>query len=244
VKPFRLGILGGMGPAAGVELHRLVINATPAIIDQDHLQVILFTDPKIPDRTTSLKDDDGQAFASSAATSAQVLERAGVDCIAMACMTAHARVSLIQKSVSVPIINGVELVHRVLIEKYAEQPVGLLATTGAVESGLYTSGSHAIDWIIPDATAQRLLMAGIYAIKAGDLELGRHKVVAAMRLLAQAGATVFVLGCTELGLLHDDLAQRGYSVVEPMRILARHLVCLSQAPRALTNRSVSDTLVP
>ncbi len=57
---FRIGIVGGMGPMAGVLLQKLIIEATPAEQDQDHLEVICFTNPHVPDRTRSLQEDDGK----------------------------------------------------------------------------------------------------------------------------------------------------------------------------------------
>ena len=46
-----IGILGGMGPKATAELFFRIIKATPAKKDQDHLRIIVFNNPKIPDRT-------------------------------------------------------------------------------------------------------------------------------------------------------------------------------------------------
>ena len=46
-----IGILGGMGPEATLDLYRHIINLTPAIRDQDHIRVLIYSNPKIPDRT-------------------------------------------------------------------------------------------------------------------------------------------------------------------------------------------------
>src|SRR3989344_2637505 len=88
---FRIGILGGMGPMAGVALQKLIIEYTPASKDQDHIQVLCFTNPHIPDRTKSLKEDGGAKFLAAVAASTQVLEKAGVHCIVIPCNTSHAR---------------------------------------------------------------------------------------------------------------------------------------------------------
>ena len=58
--PFRIGIVGGMGPMAGVYLQELIIEATPASRDQDHLEVVCFTNPHVPERMRSLAEDGGQ----------------------------------------------------------------------------------------------------------------------------------------------------------------------------------------
>lgn len=228
MKPYRVGVLGGMGPLAGIELHRLIIEATPAQIDQDHLQVVLFTDPKIPDRSTSLIRDGGRSFAAAAAKSAQVLEQAGVDIISLACMTAHSRLAVIQAAVGVPVLNGIELTQELLDRDYAGKRIALLATTGSIKAEIYTAGSRTIDWLLPEPAAQSRIMAGIYDIKAGHFEHGADKITDTLGELTARGASVFVLGCTEIGLLQGRLTDLGYEVVDPMRVLASKVVELSQ----------------
>lgn len=46
----RLGILGGMGPAAGAQFLARVIALTPAAEDQAHIPAVLWSDPRIPPR--------------------------------------------------------------------------------------------------------------------------------------------------------------------------------------------------
>jgi aspartate racemase len=226
-KSFRVGIIGGMGPLAGVELHRLIIDATPAKKDQDHIEVLLYTNPLIPDRTQSLREDDGESFAAAAARSAQLLEHVGVDIIAMACMTAHSRLAKIRASVNVPVLNGIDLVHSALRRQFAGEPVALLATKGSVASQVFTQSAEDISWMLPDTELQDYIQKSIYDyIKAGDELIGITMVSEAMRLLRERGAKAFILGCTELGLLHDGLQQYGYQLVEPLRLLAQEIVIL------------------
>ena len=50
-----LGVLGGMGPAAGAEFLRLLARDAPAKRDQDHPRVIALSDPAIPDRSDAIR---------------------------------------------------------------------------------------------------------------------------------------------------------------------------------------------
>ena len=50
-KHFRIGILGGMGPEAGILLQSLILRETPAEKDQDHIEAVTYTNPHVPDRT-------------------------------------------------------------------------------------------------------------------------------------------------------------------------------------------------
>ena len=52
--PRTVGILGGMGPAATADFYARLVRATPAERDQDHLPVVVWGDPTVPDRVAAL----------------------------------------------------------------------------------------------------------------------------------------------------------------------------------------------
>ena len=47
----KLGVIGGLGPIATAYFLELVIKMTDAICDQEHLEMIIYNCPSIPDRT-------------------------------------------------------------------------------------------------------------------------------------------------------------------------------------------------
>ena len=49
-----IGILGGMGPEATADLFLEIIRLTPARKDRDHVPVLIFSNPRIPDRTRAI----------------------------------------------------------------------------------------------------------------------------------------------------------------------------------------------
>ena len=53
-KPFKLGLIGGLGPAATVDLYDKIVKATPAKNDQEHFKVVIEQNPQIDDRTARL----------------------------------------------------------------------------------------------------------------------------------------------------------------------------------------------
>ena len=83
-----IGILGGMGPEATLHLFNLIIKNTPASKDQDHIPVIIYNNPLIPDRTMHIVYNEESPLA-LLIEGAQHLERAGADMILIACNTAH-----------------------------------------------------------------------------------------------------------------------------------------------------------
>ena len=46
-----LGVLGGMGPLASAQFMLRLTLLTPAARDQDHIPAVLWSDPRVPDRT-------------------------------------------------------------------------------------------------------------------------------------------------------------------------------------------------
>ena len=84
-----VGILGGMGPAATVDLVSKILAATDAARDQDHLHLIVDCNPKVPNRNEAV-DGTGPSPAPALVAMARRLEAAGADFLVMACNTAHA----------------------------------------------------------------------------------------------------------------------------------------------------------
>jgi aspartate racemase len=84
-----IGVLGGMGPAAGADFLARLVAATSAQRDQDHLHVVLDSDPSVPDRTDALVSG-GPSPVPTLRRMARRLAGAGADILVMACNTASA----------------------------------------------------------------------------------------------------------------------------------------------------------
>lgn len=227
-----IGILGGMGPLAGIKLQEYIVQATPAKRDQDHLDVLCYTASHVRDRSASLAADGGKAYLEDVIGAAQLLVKAGVSVIAIPCNTAHSRLAEIQAGVSVPIMNMVRLTVEHLLLKYPGIPVGLLATDGTMATQVYQKAipDSKIEWIVPDADAQKAVMGFIYGTvkaKPNLAEINEKELVPlaeATKGLVTRGAGVIVAGCTELSLVTGVLAKAGKPVVDPMRVIAEALV--------------------
>ena len=86
----RIGIVGGVGPHAGLDLTRKLFDQTRAEADQEHLPVMLYSFPdRIGERPAFLlgktADNPGEAIGDIMAE----LARAGATVIGMPCNTAH-----------------------------------------------------------------------------------------------------------------------------------------------------------
>jgi aspartate racemase len=232
---FRMGVVGGAGPAATVDFMAKLVRNTPAARDQDHIKVMVEQNPQIPDRTDALLGHgDDPTLALYAAC--KKLEEGGADLIAIPCNTAHVFVERIQPALGIPIVNMLACTADYLRETFPGlREVGVLASSGTLASGVYEQALEARGFvqIAPAALAQKRLMNAIYGprgAKAGYTsgECSDDLAAALDDLVAQ-GVQVIVLACTELPLLLRDavLARPGGRVVrlvDPTEVLARRCV--------------------
>jgi len=221
-----VGIAGGMGPQSTLDLMQKILVATPARCEQDHIHLIVDSNPKTPDRTQAILGT-GDSPAETLCEAVRRLTRAGADLILIPCNTAHAFLDEVQAATSAPIFNMVDLCARWAAGRYRRGEVlGLLATTGTLSSGLYERalGAHGLAVIAPSPPEQEDLMEAIYGaggIKMGHVESNAAGVRRLGRALVDRGARAVIAACTEVGLV---LADCDLPVIDPLRILAEEAV--------------------
>jgi len=197
-----IGILGGMGPMATVEFFRRLIAATPAENDQEHLHILIDNDPGVPNRTDALLHG-GPCPVPTLQAMARRLVAAGARVLAMPCNTGHAYLDDIRAAVDVPVVDMIAETARAT----PAARIGLLATDGTIESGLYhrAFGGRGVDVVVPEPDDQRAVIAAIAAIKAGEpLSPLEERLTAVVERLVAAGAEASIAACTELSLLSGE----------------------------------------
>ncbi len=217
-----LGILGGMGPLATVDLMTKIIALTPAQKDQDHIHMIVDNYPQIPDRTEAILGK-GTSPLSFMIDSAKRLEAAGADFIAIACNTAHYYVDDIQDSVNIPIMSMPKETVK-FIDTAGFKTIALLATDGTISTNLYQESlrKRGFTVVVPDKLTQVSIMEGIYAVKSGDLNKGKKLFLHASKTVIEQGAEAIIAACTEIPLVLSVLD--GTSLIDPTQILAKKIV--------------------
>ena len=241
-KPFKIGVVGGVGPAATVDFLQKIVRHTDARRDQDHVKLLVEQNPQIPDRTENLIGAGPDPTIALYAT-CKKLEDGGASLIAIPCNTAHAFVERIQPYLKILVVNMLDVTARhVAATLSGPRRVGVLATTGTVASGVYERALaiHGVEQALPSAAAQLRVMEAIYGsegVKAGFVEGAcQDDIRAAIEDLAAQGVDVMILGCTELPVLlpHPTIACEGgrvVTLVDPTAILAGR--CASIASAAL-----------
>lgn len=242
---FKIGMIGGLGPAATVDLYDKITRFTPATNDQEHIKVVVEQNPQIPDRTACLlKGDVDPTLAMY--NCAKRLERDECDAIIVPCNTAHAFIPYLERHLKIPFINMQQATMDEILEKFGpEVRIGLLATSGTIQTGIYAEKAKAMGLALftPDARHQAYVMSAIYGpkgAKAGfTTGVCREELLkAAAYMVREHRCDCLILGCTELPLILDEcdnfVFEDGNHVafVDPTSALARKVVQLAMEKKA------------
>ena len=219
-----LGIIGGMGPMATAYLLQLIIQMTDARTDQEHLDIIVFDRPSVPDRTAHILDPTAPSPLPSLLCTAQALQGLGAGYLCAPCITSHYFFKELGERLSVPLLNMLTETAEELY-RAGKKKVGIMATTGTVRTGLFQSAlaDFGLCPITPGEKGQEAVMSIIYdEIKAG-LPADAQKFTAVREELFGLGCDSFVLGCTELSLIKRD-AEVGPGCLDALEALAKRCV--------------------
>jgi aspartate racemase len=219
-----VGILGGMGPEATVDLMRRVIAATPARDDLDHIHLLVDNNPKVPSRIAALIEGTGSDPAPTIIEMAKRLEVGGADVLAIACNTAHAYADRVRSATSIPLLDMVALTTRQTSRMTLKHGrVGILASSAVVKLGLYHRGlSTHVSLVTP--ADQDGLMDIIRAVKRGDSgPRNRERFANIAHDLMRDSVDVLLIACTELSVLADSVDQ-AVPTLDALEILAREII--------------------
>jgi len=198
-----IGVIGGMGPEATVDfMHRLVAR-TPARDDRDHLHVLVDNNPKIPSRIAALIEGTGEDPTPVLCDMAKGLQAQGADFLVMPCNTAHYYLPAIARSISIPMLDMVQLAIQKLVTAKA-QHVGMLASPAVRMVGLYKARMEqaGLQPIFADPRDEETLLGIIKTVKAGRLnDTHRRDYSKVAGNLLKAGADALLVACTEFSVI-------------------------------------------
>lgn len=235
-----VGILGGMGPMATVEAFRRITRATPAAADQEHLHVIVDSDPSIPDRTEAVLGK-GPSPLPGLLASAERLAIAGAELICMPCNTAHVFFSALQRTLPVPIVHMIVETAGVAANR-GDRIFGLLATPGTVASGIYRDvfRRHGLDIVVPSVESQWHVSEAINLIKAGRVSDALEALLPTAEDLGHSGGRTLILACTEISLVSSQLASVGV-VLDSLQVMVESTVDYALGSRSIPSRARTES---
>ena len=241
-----IGVIGGLGPYAGLDFVSKIFSNTKAVKDQDHLDCLLVSCPGIiPDRMTYLLSQEGENPAYGMFESAKRLHAAGVRYASVACNTAHGGLifSLFCEMVkeSLPGLTIVNMLETCAAYCKNKKRLGLLATIGTHNTRLYQEYFNANDnyeLLEPDDQGKKSIHEAIFnenfGIKAHSYNIkseARERIREEINNFIKKGAEAVILGCTELPLAVDP-SEFSIPLIDPGLLTARKLIELA-APEKL-----------
>jgi aspartate racemase len=240
-----IGVLGGLGPYAGLDLVRALFDETVARADQEHLPVALLSYPgRIPDRSTWIADPTAPSPVPAMTEILRRLDDAGCSVAGIPCNTAHAPVlfdrlaeTLEREGRRLRLLHIVDAIVAITRERVpGAHLVGVLATDSSIEHRLHDVGLEAagMDAVVPEPEVQALVQASVFdpvwGLKARSnppTARAREALLRAAEHLRERGADAVILGCTELPLAVPEPAWDGLPLINSTRALSRALIAAS-----------------
>lgn len=234
-----IGVLGGMGPLATVDLLQKIIEETPARRDQDHVPVVVWNVPQIPDRQQALAGT-GESPLRLLLAAVRQLNRLPVSHIVIPCNTAHHWFDALAVESDVPLIHIADatlesVVHLTRVQPSSWPKIGLIATQGTLNAGWYQRRFAEKGAITLEPSEQEMttfFVPGCYAVKRGELPQGGALLEQLAQRLIDRGAERLVLACTEVPPALAAVKSRWLDIsIDPTRALAQACVSIWLAHR-------------
>ena len=225
-----LGVLGGMGPAAGAEFLRLLTVLSPATRDQEHVSVVLLSDPQVPDRTEALL---GRGEDPTPRLREDLLKLAswGANLLAVPCNTAHAFIDRFVGELPVPLVH---IVEETLADATAKNPSGgwLVATEGTLASGIYQERAlrRGFTLHLPSPREQAEVNEVIRLVKTNRTDEAGHHFRAVAEALWERTEVPILTACTETPLAYQAAGLPWEMTVSSLEALARGALRELQLP--------------
>lgn len=225
----RLGVIGGLGPLATAFFYELVIRMTDAGTDQEHMEVLIFSRPSIPDRTAYILGKSQLNPFYSMLDTGRLLVAMGAENIIIPCITAHYFYDALSESINAPVIHAIKETVNYL-KNEGITCAGIMATEGTIYANLFQKvlEERGICSVVPIQENQNRITDLIYKnIKANQpIDIDYFQQVT--KQLRGDGAEVILLGCSELSMLKNEYTL-GPGYLDSMEVLAMRSILLSGA---------------
>ncbi|MFP1918142.1 aspartate/glutamate racemase family protein [Lonsdalea quercina] len=232
-----IGVLGGMGPLATADLVQKIIVSTPADRDQDHVPLVVWNVPQIPDRQKALAGT-GPSPLPVLLKAIRALNQLPLSHIVIPCNTAHHWFDALAAASRAPLLHIADATLAAMREHVTVPPevTGLIATQGTLRAGWYQQRLAATGNEVLEPTPQEmeeLFVPGCYAVKRGELVEGGVLLEQLAERLADRGATRLILACTEVAPALAAVNSRWQTrSIDTTQALAQACVELWQQSRA------------
>ena len=195
-----IGVLGGMGPVATADFFSKVISATAASGDEDHVPLLIQSDPRIPSRPQAILAGGSSPLPALLAGRDRLIA-AGATALAMPCNTAHYWYADLARDCPVPFLSIVDAVFDELaVEVPKGVKIGLISTQATMAAHIFDKRLLAQGYSVllpPEADMQARVTPAISLVKANRADQAGPLLEVAIRSLIARGAVRIILACTE-----------------------------------------------
>ncbi|MDW3192247.1 MAG: amino acid racemase [Cytophagales bacterium] len=244
-----IGIVGGMGPQAGIELANDIFRLTEAKKDQEHRSVIMMSYPgQLGDRTAYIEGTELINPAFNIAKVIQKLELSGADVVGIACNSSHVPAiynvildELKKSSSRVRLLNMPKETCKHIKEHFPEAAkVGVMSTNGTYKAGVYVTllEQAGLQAVVPTYSFQNEVIHDMvynpsYGIKScpeGITDEVIDLLGRAFSFFQEQGVDAVILGCTEipLALKQYPKTKQIPLLINPSEILAKALIAATE----------------
>lgn len=229
----KIGVIGGMGPAATAHFLTRLVALTPAKEDAEHIPVLVDNNPQIASRINYIIHRSGPSPAPTLTAMGQALERNGASALAMPCNTAHWFADDIARAVTIPLLNMIDLSVAEAAQRHDQgSSVGMLASPAVRKTCLFDASARTAGLELMFACEDRLLTL-IQRIKAEGrsrtAEAELHLVASTLR---DRGAKSLLIACSELSIIASALSDE-FDAIDTLDVLARASIAFSTSKSAI-----------
>lgn len=216
-------VLGGMGTLATESFVRVLDQRTPIHCDQDYLDYLVVNHATVPDRTNWILDHSQPSIIPPLLEDIKQQSLLKPEFFVLACNTAHYVYDELQAATEIPIINMlVETVAAIADIQPNAKRVGLLATPGTIQSGLYDPYIEKSGYEVVKPTEAILALTEdlIYndIKEAGHSDNQKyHRLV--QQMIEEQNCDIVILGCTELSYAEEMDPETKYPVADSQSIV-------------------------
>ncbi len=196
-----VGVLGGMGPEASAAFYLRIIklfqSELQARFNYEYPEMLIHNIPS-PDNVEGGVDME---LCEYLVDSVNLLEKAGMQLLAIPCNTAHIHIDAVIKAANVPVMNILEETAKA-IQRAGLKNVLLLGTKNTLKHSIYQShlANYNIEALVPNLQCQKLITQSIVAVCNGTVNETTRKIVLDV-ISNYPQAEGVVLGCTEIPLI-------------------------------------------
>lgn len=225
-------VLGGMGTLATESYVRILDQRTPTHSDQDYYDYIVVNHATVPDRTTWILDHTKADPRPALIEDIKQQSLLKPDFFVLICNTAHYFFDELQAATEISILNMIdETVKEISRIKPSAKKVGLLATPGTIESGLYDGYLEKAGYEVIKPTQE--IIDETESLIYDDIKIAGHSDGQKYHHLVQTmvedmGADIVVLGCTELSYAEEMNPETEYPVADSQSIIVDRTIDLAK----------------